>query len=184
MTETRSGNSDRLPMTMRIPTGLRPLLFVAPLLAGCGDGRPSLVPATGQVLLNGAPLAGATVSFQPVDVAEGSFQRPSRATTDAEGRFSPTTYSPGDGIPVGKYRVAVQKREPVGELPPDFNWETADDAAVKFQWTTPRKYSSPDTSGLEVEVTGSGLQPDVLNLTSDGPPEIEQSGPQGPVNEA
>ena len=169
---------------MRFPNCLPSLLLIAPLLSGCGDGRPKLVQASGQVLLNGQPLAGALVSFQPVEVNAEAFERPSWTTTDAQGRFTPMTYAAGDGIPVGKYKVAVQKREPVGELPADFNWETADDASVKFQWTTPRKYSSPDTSGLEVEVTGSGMQPDVLNLTADGPPEIEQSGPRGPVNEA
>ncbi len=173
-------------MSSALPRISRSALFLIVLcpLAGCGgDGRPDLVEVTGTVTLNGEPLEGALVSFEPLATGEDKeYQRPSRGETNAQGEFRLTTYVPDDGVPIGKYRVAVQKREMIGEVPEDFNWESAD-APVQYRWITPRKLASPDTSGLEIEVTASGLEPPVLELTSDGPPEIERPGAQPAFDE-
>lgn len=137
--------------------------------SGCGGGRPKLIQATGTVKLDGKPLAGAIVSFQPVAAEAGGFQRPSSAVTDSEGKFTPGTFGEKDGLPAGKYRVAVQKREPLG------TGGAQSSAPDKYQWITPRRLADPNTSGLEVEVTSSGLEPAVFDLESVGPPEIEVS---------
>jgi predicted small lipoprotein YifL len=77
------------------------LLTVFPLLCGCGSDRPAVVPVSGQVLIDGQPVADATLQFVPT----GS--RPARATTDAQGRFTATTFDDGDGCVPGTHKVVV-----------------------------------------------------------------------------
>ena len=172
MTGTRLENSEVEYVTDSVRRLL--IVFCAGAIfawfTGCGDGRPKLVRATGTVMLDGKPLAGAVVCFQPVSQS-GEFQRPSSAITDAEGKFSPGTYGEKDGLPAGKYRVAIQKREPVGAGSGTAASQSSGPA--KYQWITPRRLADPNTSGLEVEVTSSGLEPAVFDLESEGPPEVE-----------
>jgi hypothetical protein len=76
---------------------------------GCGSATPSwktVYPATGKLLFNGTPVAGAQITFTPKDSAVPASVRPS-ATTDAEGIFKLGTYSLADGAPAGDYHVAV-----------------------------------------------------------------------------
>jgi hypothetical protein len=77
-------------------------LIVAVLLAaGCGGaGKP--VKVRGVVTLDGTPLSGATVSFEPS--SEG---RPAGGVTDKDGVFRLTTYRSEDGALPGEYRVTV-----------------------------------------------------------------------------
>ncbi|WP_437223681.1 hypothetical protein SH661x_003312 [Planctomicrobium sp. SH661] len=129
---------------------------------------------SGKVTLDGKPLSGAQVALQPVltDPKE-KFQRPSSAFTDEAGEFSPETYSNGDGLRVGKYRVAVIKKEMVGTPPAGANADQIQQMPLRYKWITPRKFSKPESSGLEVEVTSQGLEPAVIDLTSVQPAEIE-----------
>jgi hypothetical protein len=151
------------------------LLLILLTCCGCHNGRPSLVQATGSVKLNGQPLAGATVAFEPAGGQPQGFHRPSNAVTDAQGNFRMGTYQAGDGIPPGKYKVTVIKREVVGELPKNYNSEIPGSFNVKFQWTTPREYADASTSRLEAEATRSGLKPQVFDIKREGPPEIEST---------
>ncbi|MCA9050851.1 MAG: carboxypeptidase regulatory-like domain-containing protein, partial [Planctomycetaceae bacterium] len=61
------------------------------LLAGCSGGgdanRQPTFPVTGTVTLGGGPLAGAAVTFSPKDG-----QPVATARTDANGKYSLTTY--------------------------------------------------------------------------------------------
>ena len=81
------------------------------LLPGCGQGLP-VVPASGVVLLDGAPLANVTVMTQPIatdspNPGPGSFGR-----TDAEGRFDLELVKPElRGAIIGDHRVMIT---PVG----------------------------------------------------------------------
>jgi hypothetical protein len=146
------------------------------LVSGCGgDGRPKLYQVEGAVTINGEPLEGAHVSFQPLP--DGQIQRPSTAITDAQGKFVLGTYAEKDGAPKGKYKVAIQKREMMGDLPANYNFEEPEATPIRYQWITPREAADPETSGLEAEVTSSGLTPPVFELT--GQPEIETVGGGG-----
>jgi hypothetical protein len=58
------------------------LILLCPLVAGCGSGD-GLARVKGKVTLDGQPLEGATVKFQPT--AEGG--SPSSGITDADGRY-------------------------------------------------------------------------------------------------
>jgi hypothetical protein len=83
------------------------LVVAAVLGTGCGS-KPLGI--KGKVMLDGAPLSGASVEFVPEDGGHSAV-----GTTDSEGKFSLTTYKPGDGALRGEYRVVV-KKSPQGAL--------------------------------------------------------------------
>lgn len=77
-------------------------------LAGCGQGMP-VAPASGVVMLDGAPLANASITTQPIatdtrNPGPGSFGR-----TDAEGRFDLELVNPAmRGAIIGEHRVMIR----------------------------------------------------------------------------
>ena len=157
---------------------------LALFLAGCGDGRPSLVQATGTITLDGNPIEGAVIALQPVGEGEDANRRPSAGVTGPDGKFTLTTYEKDDGVPPGKYKVTVQKRELIGKLPANYNDERPDAVPLKYKLAIPRKYMMVETSGLEVEVTSSELKPATFDLQTGGEkPEIESTGPGRRGNE-
>lgn len=79
-------------------------------LFGCSEQAP-LGPAPhavhGSVVYQGKPASGFRVTFYPqFDIGERQFA-PS-AKTDAEGKFTLTSYKAGDGAPAGEYAVAIE----------------------------------------------------------------------------
>jgi hypothetical protein len=89
-----------------------PLLFWLAFLAlGCGDGR-KVGTVSGKVTLDGQPLAGARINFQPegeglksVNTGVGSYGQ-----TDANGEYSLTLIDDSArGAIVGKHRVMIRK---------------------------------------------------------------------------
>lgn len=146
-------------------------------IAGCsGSERPGLVKGTGTVTLDGKPVEGAAVGLEFTADAKSKYQRPSSAITDAQGKFTPYTYEKDDGLPVGKYKVTVFKREVVGQLPPNYSEENPLATPVTYKWVVPKIYSISETSGLTLEVTSSGFKPETLELKSSGQPEVETIG--------
>lgn len=126
----------------RIPTfiALAFLTFVAATL-GCGN-KHGTVPVSGTVTVNNqAPPGPGTVLFTVVEPAEGFPNRPSMAKFDTTGKYSVTTYDPGDGLLPGSYKVAVE----CYETPPNM-----DGKPVKSY--IDEKYIKPATSGLELTV--------------------------------
>jgi len=79
---------------------------LAALLIGCGESGPSLVPISGTVTLNGAPLEGATVVFTPD--ASNELGQPAMDTTGPNGNFKAMTNNRSGVVP-GKYRVSIVK---------------------------------------------------------------------------
>ena len=83
---------------------------------GCGTDRPDTVKASGTVTFDGGkPPAGGMIFFAPITVAEGFPRRPGRATFDTDGTFTVTSFSDGDGLVPGTYRVSVE----CWQTPPD-----------------------------------------------------------------
>lgn len=135
------------------------LLVAVSFDVGCSPRRPATVPVRGVVTLDGSPLGGATVLFQPVAGTPG------RAVTADDGSFELTTFDPGDGALLGRHRVAVMKVTLSGLN--DVGGVTGPVAAgeVREKWVTPKKYATPGESGLEVDV-GQGMSAVVLELES------------------
>ena len=101
---------------------------------GCSDGRPQRVPVSGQILIDGQPLSAGAVRFTP----KGG--RPATGEIGRDGRFSLSTFGPGDGCPLGVHRVSVIAFEQVG--------------STTRRWNTPKNYASPDTSGITQTIDG------------------------------
>lgn len=98
------------------------LLLLVPLLLAVGCfGSDKIVPVSGVVTLDGQPLSGAVVGFEPI-AQEGALEAGygSYAKTDNEGRYALRHLQEGDGALVGQHRVSVStvvgKEGPNGEI--------------------------------------------------------------------
>ncbi len=109
------------------------LLVILLLQVGCGDGRPTRVTVSGQVLIDGQPLTVGNIKFVP----DGA--RPSSGKLDPQGKFTLTCYDGGDGVVVGKHRAQISAMEVI--------------SASKVRWMAPPKYADFRTSELEYEIT-------------------------------
>src|SRR5688572_16910652 len=89
------------------------ILALAMLAAGCG--KASVAPVSARVTLDGKPLAGVHVSFQPI--APPGKQEPgvgSYALKDAEGKYTLLLVdNERPGAVVGKHRVEITARSDV-----------------------------------------------------------------------
>jgi len=141
-------------MRRRAPATIAVLVLACVSPLGCGPSRPVTFPVKGTVTVGGKPVAGATVLFQPV--AGGV---PGRGVTTDDGGFTLTTFESGDGAIGGRHRVAISKMTLSGvEVTEDGVAAPVAAGEIRETWLTPRKYSSLDTSGLEVEV-GRDMEP-------------------------
>jgi hypothetical protein len=140
------------------------MALVAMLGGGCGPSGPRVQYVAGTVILDGSPLAAATVIFRPK--SGGS---PGAGITDAQGRYVLATpgFKPGSGVLAGDYGVLIRKytsvEESLGPSPSDplamAEWQ-AKANALEAQWATaggppalaPVRYASDATSGLSATV--------------------------------
>jgi hypothetical protein len=141
-------------------------------LSGCGPDRPATIAVDGTVTLDGEAVEGASVTFIP-----GGEGKIAMGTTDSSGKFTLTTYEPGDGAIAGTHKVTVRKTAgQEGGASSDTSAEGEDEPEGDFmgddgssegaeEWITPQKYSNPATTDLTVEVK-SGMEPVTLQLTS------------------
>ena len=107
---------------------------------GCGPRRPTVVPASGIVTLDGKPLAGGFVRVVP----GGS--RPATGEIGSDGRFVLGTFAAADGCVLGTHGVEVIEPLPAGgELAAVTPAPTV---------TVPARYRDAETSGLTITVTG------------------------------
>jgi len=128
-------------------------------VAGCGKpGTAPTVKVTGTVTYNGTPVAGASVGFLP------DSGRPASGTTDAQGRFTLSTFAQGDGAVPGRHRVTIS--EPASESAPMPGTPEAEN------WTPPEprfpaKYADPNTSGFTATVEKGGENDFTFDMTDE-----------------
>lgn len=135
---------------MRIKAHFAATAMLIALVAGAGcDQRPTRVPVSGKVLIDGQPLKYGAVVFVP---EEG---RSSFGTLDNEGHFSLTCFTPNDGALLGKHRIQVVARE------------TINDTTARIH--APIKYGELEDSGLSEEIK-SPTDALVIQLTWKGNP--------------
>jgi hypothetical protein len=146
-------------------------MFSASLLVGCGGGaeHPELIPVTGTVMYNDAPVAGAEVSFFAVGAPRAAFD-----ITDAEGKYSLTMFDPGDGTMAGENIITVTKLEggqaavttssqaPVPPNPADLakmtqqRMESGGSAAASGpKFLVPEKYTKRETTPLKETISAT-----------------------------
>ena len=132
-------------MRARLAFGL-----VAVLAIGCGGKK--IVPVSGKVTLNGKPLAGATVSFQPVAEAGTASAGPgSIGKTNENGEFALKASTGQDGAVTGKHRVIITVvAEEIGDgdaRPPRGGWPQKE--------KLPRRYNEDSTETFDVPAGGT-----------------------------
>ncbi|MBN2293372.1 MAG: hypothetical protein JXM70_13165 [Pirellulales bacterium] len=114
------------------------MLCVLVFSTGCGHGLDYTTKVTGTVTVNGKPANGFYVVFNP---PKG---RPANGTTDSQGRFSLSTFDPGDGAVLGEHVVTITDAFPQG--PPPMGRITANMSRV------PPIYSAVSTTPLKATV--------------------------------
>jgi hypothetical protein len=145
---------------MRLKLIFAALTALLPLIGCSSDYSPvaataDSVPASGTITWQGKPLAGFRITLHP---AEG--QRPAAGVSNAEGKFVLGTNSPNDGAVVGNHPVSV-----IWDQPVDDGLNSAPgDATLKPPINLPAKFSSPDTSGLKLDIPSGGSSTLQLDL--------------------
>jgi hypothetical protein len=125
------------------------------LLAGCGKSE-TYVPVSGTVFLDGKPLVGAMVLFQPMGDTRGQTDGiGSTGRTDDQGRFTleVSKETPIPGALVGKHRVRIGMPPPTGgDTKSDAIQPTKKGAGKVWKDPVPEKYNTQTT--LEIDITG------------------------------
>ena len=144
------------------------LLFALLFCFGCvGEqppaGFPPLVPCSLLITQEGQPLADASVSLFPV---ESDNKWSSGGMSDVQGRVQLYTHSKFAGVPVGKYKVVIQKRVTEGEsggAPIGASAQEFADFMQRRKANPPRTYdvvntdfASPESTTLEISVEKKG----------------------------
>jgi len=120
-------------------------------LAGCGGGpeRSQTGTITGTVTLDDQPIEAGTIIF------ESDNSRPASGKIVDGKIVDVMTYEPGDGVPIGSQRIAIQASsvgesvevaDPSATGPVDLNYMGGGNSLV------PKKYTDPNTSGLTAEI--------------------------------
>jgi len=137
-------------------------LGLLPLL-GCGedDEIGQRYAVNGVVTYNGEPVPNGSVSFS----TEAPGGRSGSADIKPDGSYSATTLTPGDGLLPGKYKVAVNSveidmKDVVGKPAGLYRTDLIKKAPKKRN--VPKKYESPATSGITVDVK---QEPVKFNIT-------------------
>lgn len=137
------------------------VLSLVLLAIGCSPRRPTTVPVSGIVTLDGEPVAGAAVMFEPE--AGGV---PARASTAADGSYKLSTFRRGDGALVGRHRVTVAKIVIEGLKVDEAGLEAGPlTGPIQERSAIPSSYGNPATSGLMAEINAATSTID-LPLTS------------------
>lgn len=141
------------------------LAFGAVVVAGCRPaGSVPTVPASGRLVYAGRPLAGIDVVFTPAHGRRGF------ATTDADGRFSISTFARGDGAVPGRHRVTLWPHAQANAVIADSYAARAtvnSEASAKIL-PFPKRYTSTGDSPLVVDLDDRGSRSLELTL-EDGP---------------
>src|SRR5687768_1820438 len=113
-------------------SAMRLLVFLLlAVLFGCDD-RPTRVPVSGIVTIDGQPLDRGNIKFVPKN------GRPSAGSIGTDGRFTLTCYDGNDGALLGTHRVQVAANRIISDS--------------KIEWFAPPKYADFRTSEISVEV--------------------------------
>jgi len=153
------------PAPRRCPGISALALALALVLPGCAKQefqnlRQPTHAVQGQVMLDGKPVANATIVFKPVDAAKFKWREQPQAKSDAEGRFTVFTYEANDGAPAGDYKVGIAILAAAEEEGSD--QVRREKAAVKI----PARYGDAATSGLAAKVEAKPTELPPFELTS------------------
>ena len=127
-------------MQTRFDSGLAVVgMLLLVTCVGCSGGGPVAYPVSGTVTYQDQPVAGAQVMFT------SDAGRAAEGTTDASGKFTLTTFKPGDGALAGSHRVTIVKMETTPSTDPNNPYGTA-------KSVLPPRYANPGQSPLQETV--------------------------------
>lgn len=129
-------------------------------LTGCGGAdRSELAPVSGQVTIDGTPVAQGSIRFYPAEgrMAIGEI---------VDGQYALRTYEENDGAVLGAHKVTIKavetkaKKVPKFDPPPDatpaqikeLEVEMLEGMDAAFVWIVPEKYSTLSRTPLTAEV--------------------------------
>ena len=117
------------------------LVLLSIFLTGCGSGK---VPFSGKIIFSddGSPLTTGTIAF----VKDGKL---SRGEIKEDGTFVVGTDGVADGLFPGTYQVYISARK---ATPVESTGPYSDTGNYVYEELIDKKYQSPDTSGITVEV--------------------------------
>ncbi|MBM4001417.1 MAG: carboxypeptidase regulatory-like domain-containing protein [Planctomycetes bacterium] len=117
-------------------------------LAGCGgDGDVKTVPVSGTIKKNGQPLAGALVTFVPMNTAD-QLAPSSVGKTDSDGKYAlRTVIDDQAGAIVGKHVVRIEMK--------DYEEDPSDDSEKPHRDSIPKKYNYESELQFDVPAGGS-----------------------------
>jgi hypothetical protein len=117
-------------------------LLILAFALGCGNARTS--PVEGVVLLDGQPLANASIQFVP----NGS-GRDATGASNERGEFVMSTFDPKDGVTPGSYKIVISP--PIGEVDKARYESAADAMSAASQAKPPPKSTFPKKYTLASE---------------------------------
>ena len=127
-------------------------------IAGCAKHDPLLVPITGQVKLEGQPVAELIVTFTPTGSTLGNG---SLGASDTEGKFILTDVRGGEGGYVGEYKVSVYP------VPSKETRDLPTDVVSSGSIGLPPVFLNPNRTPLRATVPAGGAEFEIL-LTRTG----------------
>ncbi len=122
------------------------------LLGGCGSDTPTTVKVRGSVQFDGQPLDFGGVLLQPTGGRLG------KGRIEPDGTFVISTYDTSDGAIVGPVKIGVTAVRLQGD---------SRDGGTR-EWLIPERFGSPDTSGLQLELTHGAENVLLIKLAPDG----------------
>lgn len=112
-------------------------LVICSTFSGCGgDDGPPVAPVSGNVTLDGKPLANVRVIFNPTDF------RPSEGKTDSDGNYELTYTREKKGAVVGSHKVIITSK---------FGYDEEGNEISDEDETVPAKYNSESALTEEVK---------------------------------
>lgn len=129
------------------------VVLAAAVLVGCSKkaapikgAKLQVFPVKGKLVMDGKPMAAATIIFNPVvKFPAGSAQMWPHATADQNGDFSVSTYVCDDGAPAGDYKITISwKGEEALKVP--------DSARGELDEQAPDAYQNARTSKIRVKI--------------------------------
>lgn len=128
-------------------------IIVATVAAeGCSRG-PRVVPVSGTVEVDGAPLTSGAITVIP------DHGRAATGTIGKDGRFTLTTFVPGDGSILGRHRVVVSAHQDLGRM--------------RIKWLVPAACRDIASTPLVLDVTGKTADAKISISTDGKPLEVE-----------
>jgi hypothetical protein len=118
------------------------IVAVVGLVAGCGPSHPPTYPVQGSVVFStGEPVKWGTIEFYCAELKVAA-----RGKIAADGTFQLSTYAEGDGAVAGQHSVTIAQAQLQGQ-PHEHSHAPLT--------PVPKRYSDPQSSGLEFTVQRS-----------------------------